>query len=276
MILSKPEHIKIYGHRGTKGDLPENTLKSFKYLFENKISAFETDILVSKNLVPVINHDFRLNPALTKDSKGNWIENDDIKIFDLSFYQLRKFKIGSIDKKSKYGKRFDNQKNQLSHFNLSKQLDGFREWLFEQNIVYIGGGDTNYMLNLWSENNLKDIFKEAYEKGIILSGVSAGAVCWFEWILTDSLGDGYQPLKGVGLLEGSCTPHSSDLNRINEFENNIKNSKLPPGFAIDDGVAVLFIDGKPSDVYSARKNHNAYFVNKENKISLKEYIKNIE
>ena len=114
------------------------------------------------------------------------------------------------------------------------------------------------------------------EKGIILSGVSAGAVCWFEWILTDSLGNGYQPLKGIGLLEGSCTPHSSDLNRINEFENNIKNSKLPSGFAIDDGVAVLFIDGKPSDVYSARKNHNAYFVNKENKISLNEYIKNIE
>ena len=159
---------------------------------------------------------------------------------------------------------------------IALNLDGFREWLFEQNIVYIGGGNTNYMLNLWSENNLKDIFKEAYEKGIILSGVSAGAVCWFEWILTDSLGDGYQPLKGVGLLEGSCTPHSSDLNRINEFENNIKNSKLPPGFAIDDGVAVLFIDGKPSDVYSARKNHNAYFVNKENKISLNEYIKNIE
>ena len=122
MILAKPDHIKIYGHRGARGDLPENTLDSFKYLFENKISAFETDILLSKDMVPVINHDFRLNPALTKDSKGNWIENDDIKIFALSYSQLSKFKIGSIDKKSKYGKRFDNQKN-LGEINISKLSD---------------------------------------------------------------------------------------------------------------------------------------------------------
>ena len=111
MILSKPEHIKIYGHRGARGDLPENTLKSFKYLFENDISAYETDIVISKDLVPVINHDFRLNPTLTKDSEGNWITNDDIKIYELTYEQLSKFNIGSINKKSKYGRKFDNQKN---------------------------------------------------------------------------------------------------------------------------------------------------------------------
>ena len=122
LILSKPNHVKIYGHRGARGDLPENTLDSFKFLFENKISAFETDILLSKDLIPVINHDFRLNPALTKDSKGNWIENDDIQIFDLSYQQLTKFKIGSIDKKSKYGRRFDNQKS-LGEQNIPKLSD---------------------------------------------------------------------------------------------------------------------------------------------------------
>ena len=111
MILSKPEHIKIYGHRGARGDLPENTLKSFKYLFENDISAYETDIVISKDLVPVINHDFRLNPTLTKDSEGNWITNDDIKIYELTYEQLSKFNIGSINKKSKYGRKFDKQKN---------------------------------------------------------------------------------------------------------------------------------------------------------------------
>ena len=110
MILSKPKHIKIYGHRGARGDLAENTLKSFKYLFENNISAYETDIVLSKDLVPVVNHDFRLNPALTKDSEGNWITNDDIKIYDLTYEQLSKFTIGSINKKSKYGKKFGTQK----------------------------------------------------------------------------------------------------------------------------------------------------------------------
>ncbi len=122
MILTKPNHIKIYGHRGARGDLPENTLESFKYLFENKISAYETDILLTKDLIPVVYHDFRLNPALTKDSKGNWIESDDIKIFDLSYDQLSKFKIGSIDKKSKYGRRFDNQKS-LGEVNIPRLSD---------------------------------------------------------------------------------------------------------------------------------------------------------
>ena len=125
MILSKPEHIKIYGHRGARGDLPENTLKSFKYLFENGISAYEADIVLSKDLVPVINHDFRLNPTLTKDSEGNWITNDDIKIYDLTYEQLSKFTIGSINKQSKYGRKFNNQKNlpQQKIPKLSKLLD---------------------------------------------------------------------------------------------------------------------------------------------------------
>jgi len=122
LILAKPNHIKIYGHRGARGDLPENTLDSFNFLFENKISAFETDILISRDLIPVINHDFRLNPALTRNSDGNWIENDDIKIFDLTYEQLSKFKIGSIDKKSKYGRRFDDQKS-LGEINIPKLSD---------------------------------------------------------------------------------------------------------------------------------------------------------
>ena len=122
LILAKPNHIKIYGHRGARGDLPENTLDSFNFLFQNKISAFETDLLISRDLIPVINHDFRLNPALTRNSDGNWIENDDIKIFDLTYEQLSKFKIGSIDKKSKYGRRFDNQKS-LNEINIPKLSD---------------------------------------------------------------------------------------------------------------------------------------------------------
>ena len=74
--------------------------------------------------------------------------------------------------------------------------------------------------------NLEKIFKIAYEKGIILTGVSAGAVCWFDWILSDSMGRGFEPLKGINLVEGSCTPHSDNIERINEFGFNIKNNKL--------------------------------------------------
>ncbi len=110
MILSKPNHIKIYGHRGARGDLPENTLESFKYLFENNINAYETDILISKDFIPVITHDFRLDPSLTKDNEGNWIEDENIKIYDLTYEELLKFDVGSLNKLYRYGRRFVNQK----------------------------------------------------------------------------------------------------------------------------------------------------------------------
>ncbi len=110
MILSKPNYIKIYGHRGARGDLPENTLESFKYLFKNNINAYETDILISKDLIPLITHDFRLDPSFTKDNEGNWITDENIIIFDLSYDELLKFDVGSLNKLSRYGRRFVNQK----------------------------------------------------------------------------------------------------------------------------------------------------------------------
>ncbi len=111
MILSKPNHIKIYGHRGARGNLPENTLESFSFLFENKILAFETDVLISKDLVPVITHDFRLDINMTKDADENWISDENIKIYDLTYEEILKYDVGSINKLSRYGRRFLNQKS---------------------------------------------------------------------------------------------------------------------------------------------------------------------
>ena len=172
-------------------------------------------------------------------------------------------------------KRFETIGSELSHFNLTSNVDGFSEWMLSKDIVYIGGGNTVFMLDIWKKNKLESIFRDSYKKGIILSGVSAGAVCWFDWILSDSVGPGFNPLRGINIISGSCTPHSSNLERINQFELDIKNNKLPEGIAIDDGVAVVFIDGKPTEVYSSRENHKAYFIDKNKKINLKEYIKKI-
>ena len=178
------------------------------------------------------------------------------------------------EKVEKFYKKFDNSNSELSHFNLTSSVNGFSDWLLSKDLVYVGGGNTSFMLEIWRKNNFEQVFKIAYEKGIILSGVSAGAVCWFDWILSDSMGQGFKPLKGINILEGSCTPHSSNIERINEFEINIKNNKLPRGIAIDDGVAVVFIDGKPTEVYSTINNQSAYFLDKNKKINLKEYIEN--
>jgi len=114
VILSKPNHIKIYGHRGARGDLPENTLDSFQYLFDHSIGAYETDILISKDFIPVITHDFKLDPSLTKDINGEWLADENIKIFDLTYEELSKYDVGALNKLSKYGRRFINQKSLLN------------------------------------------------------------------------------------------------------------------------------------------------------------------
>ena len=110
MILSKPNYIKIYGHRGARGDMPENTLSGFKYIFDHNVLAFETDILISKYKIPVVTHYFHLNPSFTKDEKGNWIKKDNIKIYDLNYDEISKYDVGELDKSTRYGKRFKDQK----------------------------------------------------------------------------------------------------------------------------------------------------------------------
>ena len=201
--------------------------------------------------------------------------------FFLDQCSKKKIKLGflataSKDDKKKinlFYKKFENKNLELSHFNLTQKVDDFSSWILNKDIIYVGGGNTSFMLDIWRKNSLDKIFKRAYENGIVLAGVSAGAGCWFDWILSDSVGPGLKPLKGISLISGSCTPHSSETKRISQFELNIKNGALPPGFAIDDGVAVLFIDGKPSQVYSSRKNHKAYFIDTNKKISLRDHIK---
>ena len=208
-------------------------------------------------------------------------ESDDtLDQFFLDQCSKKKIKLGflataskdDVKKISLFYKKFENKNLELSHFNLTQKIDGFSSWILNKDIIYVGGGNTSFMLDIWRKNSLDKIFKKAYENGIVLAGVSAGAGCWFDWILSDSVSPGLKPLKGISLISGSCTPHSSEEKRINQFELNIKNGELPPGLAIDDGVAVLFIDGKPSEVYSSRKNHKAYFIDTNKKISLKDYI----
>ncbi len=171
-------------------------------------------------------------------------------------------------------KRFENTNFKVSHFNLVSSVKGFERWLSGLNAIYVGGGNTKFMLELWKKNNLFETFKEVYSSGVILSGVSAGAACWFDCFLTDSDGPGFKPLSGIGLISGSFTPHYSDVKRANKYSEYIKNKTLPSGIAVDDGVAVLFIDGKPTEVYSSRESHDAYFVDQNKQLNLKEYIKN--
>ena len=109
-LLVKPNYIRIYGHRGARGEIAENSIEGFKHTFALGIKAVEFDVVISKDKIPVLYHYFHLISDIVKDEKGNWLKNSELKVFDKSYEELRKYNIGGLNPESKHGKRFKEQK----------------------------------------------------------------------------------------------------------------------------------------------------------------------
>ena len=132
-------------------------------------------------------------------------------------------------------------------------------------IIAVGGGNTKSMLSVWREWKLPEILAEAHESGIVMSGQSAGAICWFEHGVTDSRADALGPLPCLGILPGSCCPHyDGEVERRPAYRALVRSGELPPGYAIEDGVAAHFRNGKLERVVSKRPGSKAYYVSVSN------------
>ncbi|OAT85374.1 peptidase E [Bacillus sp. MKU004] len=163
---------------------------------------------------------------------------------------------------------FEKENCQPSHFSLFKpptrDLEGF---LLEKDIIYVGGGNTKNLLVLWKEWGLIPIFKKALEQGIILAGISAGSICWFEKGVTDSYGDGLETLECLGFLKGSNCPHyDGEAERRPAYHLFIESGEVGSGIAADDGAAVHYIDGAIHKIVSSRPDAKAYMVYFDGKV----------
>ena len=113
-------------------------------------------------------------------------------------------------------------------------------------MIYVGGGDTVFMLNSWKESGLLPLLKDAYERGVIIAGLSAGAICWFSDIYTDSEaalweGDKYAMFKGLGFVDGKISPHYGA--RMLDFDQ-IVCYNFDCAFGIEDNAALVIEDGE--------------------------------
>ncbi len=134
--------------------------------------------------------------------------------------------------------------------------------MLDMDVIYVSGGNTKSMLALWKEWGLDVILRKAWEQGVILAGLSAGSICWFEEGLTDSYGDKLMPLKCLGLLQGSNSPHyDGDAKRRPVYQKFILDGKIQDGYAADDGVALHFVGTKLIKAVSSRPCSKAYYVN---------------
>ena len=107
---SLPGFVRLIGHRGARGLMPENTIEGFEFTLDLGVTALEFDVLFSKDHVPVITHDDYLSAASTRDNTGRWLQKDGPSINELTLTELKEFDVGGLDERSKYGQRYPEQK----------------------------------------------------------------------------------------------------------------------------------------------------------------------
>lgn len=112
-------------------------------------------------------------------------------------------------------------------------------------MIYVGGGDTVFMLESWRKTGLLSLIRDAYERGVILAGLSAGAICWFSDIYTDSAaalgeGDKYAMFKGLNWIDGKISPHYGS--RMLDFDK-IVCYNFDCAYGIEDDAALVIEDG---------------------------------
>ncbi len=128
-----------------------------------------------------------------------------------------------------------------------------RSLVLAQDVIWVGGGNTKSMLAVWREYGLDKILVEAWTRGIVLAGSSAGGICWFEGCVTDSYDVSYTALPGLGMLKGSCCPHyDGEKGRQASYHRLISQGQLDSGVAIDEGVGLHYVGSRLLEVVAAR------------------------
>lgn len=144
-----------------------------------------------------------------------------------------------------------------------RTVEDLASFVGEQDVVYVGGGNTANMLAIWRVHGMDTVLRAAWEAGVVMAGLSAGANCWFEASTTDSflLGRADPLADGLGLVAGSFCPHyDGEPERRPAFHRLVAEGALPPGIGCDDFAAVHVVGTDVRQVVSSRAGAGAYRV----------------
>jgi dipeptidase E len=140
----------------------------------------------------------------------------------------------------------------LSLFRLADAKRPLAATVLSQDIIYVGGGSMRNLLAIWRAHGLDRLLLQAWRNGTVLAGLSAGAMCWFQGGVTRSSGLP-EPMPGIGLLDGSLTVHADgEPERLPVWLASVRDGTLPGGWALDDGVGLLFAARTLQRVVSSR------------------------
>jgi dipeptidase E len=140
-----------------------------------------------------------------------------------------------------------------------KRTPELRSFLLSQDVIYVGGGNTKSLLAIWRDWGVTEILREAWEAGTVLTGVSAGAICWYEQGITDSFSDGLRPLECLGFLPGSCCPHyDGEPQRRPSYHRLLASGDIAAGVAIEDWTGVHYQGSEIHRVVASKPGARAY------------------
>jgi dipeptidase E len=148
----------------------------------------------------------------------------------------------------------------LSLFRLGERSIDIRERLLGQDIIYVGGGSLANLLAIWRVHNLDEILHEAWWRGVVLAGISAGSMCWFRTGVTKSHGTP-RLTSGLGFLPyGNSVHWRSEPERRLVFRTAVSGGAAPAGYGVDDGAALLFAGTEMVEAVRTRASAGACFV----------------
>ena len=128
-----------------------------------------------------------------------------------------------------------------SHIDFFSRTENLEEKVLTQDIIYVGGGNTKSMLGVWREWNLNKILLNAYEKGIVMSGVSAGAICWFDKGITDSFAKELSIIDCLGIIKDVACPHFDEEKEREPYVNDVINKEIIKACICIEGGCALHI-----------------------------------
>jgi peptidase E len=136
-----------------------------------------------------------------------------------------------------------------------------RELALSHDVIVVGGGNTANMLAVWRVHEFDRILREAWEKGIVLTGWSAGMICWFEAGVTDSFGPQLEGMRdGLGFLPGSACPHYDGEERRRPVYAQLLRDGFPPGIALDDEAGAHYVGTELREVLATGEGAGGYAV----------------